>query len=168
MLGNRTRSWILACPLLFLLHEAEEYKTMLPWIAEHRLALPDSLESMIPRSPAFIAYAGVIFLVVYAIAGVMAIRSRPQSIAWLILAILLVARAENALLHIIESIVLVQYTPGLMTAVFLVLPIAIYLLGRLIKLDLIRKSWLPGIALAGFVVQSAAIGILLLFGSATI
>jgi nitrate reductase gamma subunit len=86
-------------------------------------------------------------------------------VPWLLLAILLTARLENAVLHTIESIVLMQYTPGFITAVIVVLPISFYLLRRLIRLDLVRLSWLPGIIAAGFIVQAVGIGAMLLLGS---
>src|SRR5215217_7956537 len=111
---------------------------MLPWIAKHSSIIPLAVRSILPESPAFIAYAGVLFLVVYAIAGFAAIRSRPRTAAWIILAILLTARLENAILHLMETAVLRQYTPGVVTAGLLVLPITLYLLRRLLKLDLIR------------------------------
>ena len=164
-LDHVTRNRILACPPLFLLHEAEEYRTMLPWIAKHESLVPHVVKSIVPHDPAFIAYAGAIFLVLFVAVGIMASRSKPQSVPWLLLAILLTARLENAVLHTIESIVLMQYTPGFITAVIVVLPISFYLLRRLIRLDLVRLSWLPGIIAAGFIVQAVGIGAMLLLGS---
>jgi hypothetical protein len=138
---------------------------MLPWIAKHSSVVPLAVRSILPESPAFIAYAGILFLIVYAIAGVTAIRSRPQTIAWLILAILLTARLENAILHLIESMAFRQYTPGVLTAALLVLPVTLYLLSRLLELDMVRRSWIPGTVAAAFAVQSAAIGAILLLGT---
>lgn len=156
---------ILAAPPLFLLHEMEEYRTMLPWITKHSSHIPDSIRSLIPESPAFIVYAGVLFLVLYAIASVTALRAKPQSIAWIVFAILIFARLENAMLHIIESLALLQYTPGVLTAVLLVLPLSLYLIKNLLQSSLIRSAWLPRIVAVAFIVQSAALGGMLLLGS---
>jgi len=155
-----TRSWILAAPPLFLLHEMEEYRTALPWIEKHASIVPEFVKPLIPDSPAFIAYAGLLFLILFAVAGVAALRSRPLSVAWVFFSILLAARLENALLHAMESIALKQYTPGVLTAVLLVLPITSYLMRRLVRLELIRRAWLPGIFVGGFIAQSAAIGLM--------
>ena len=138
---------------------------MLPWIAKHSSDIPDRILALIPASPAFIAYAGVLFLVVYAIAGVTALRSTPQSVPWILLAILIVARLENAMLHAIESLALLQYTPGVLTALILVLPLSLYLIKGLLQSSLIRSAWLPRIAGVAFIVQSAALGAMLLLGS---
>ena len=148
-----------------MLHEMEEYRTMLPWIAEHRSIVPDFVRSVIPKSPAFIAYAGLLFLILFTAAGIVALRSRPQSVSWIVFSILIVARLENAVIHAIESIALMQYTPGLLTAVLLVLPLSLYLIRRFLRLDLIRSSWVPAIIVAAFIVQSAGIGMMLLFGA---
>jgi len=164
MTADRTRTWILLSPFLFVLHEAEEYATALPWLLKHASLVPSAIKGIIPDTPAFIAYAGAMFLVVYAIAGALAIRSRPRSIAWMILAILITARLENAVLHAIESFVLRQYTPGVLTAVLLVLPITLYLLRQFIRDGVIRRSWLGWIIPAAFLTQSLAIGAMLLIG----
>ena len=138
---------------------------MLPWISEHASIVPDFVRSIIPESPAFIAYAGLLFLILFTAAGVAAIRSRPRGIAWILLSILIVARLENAVLHGVESTALMQYTPGLLTAVFLVLPLSVYLVRRFLRLDLIRASWVPAIIVAALIAQSAGIGMMLLFGA---
>jgi len=39
-MAEKPFSWILALPPLFLLHEAEEYRTMLPWLSEHSSLVP--------------------------------------------------------------------------------------------------------------------------------
>jgi hypothetical protein len=142
----------------------EEYRTMLPWISEHVSIVPVFVRSIIPESPAFIAYAGLLLLILFTVAGVIAIRSRPRGIAWILLSIFIVARLENAVLHAIESLVLMQYTPGLLTAVFLVLPLSVYLVRRFLRLDLIRGSRVPAIIVAALIAQSVGIGMILLFG----
>ena len=138
---------------------------MLPWIDKHRSIVPVFVRSVIPDTPAFIAYAGLLFLIVFTIAGVIAHRSRPLSVAWIVLAILFVARLENAVLHMIESLVLMQYTPGIVTAVLLVLPVSLYLVRQFVRDNLIRTEWLAAIVIAGFIAQSASIGGMLLLGS---
>ena len=164
MTAGRTRTWILLAPFLFVLHEAEEYATALPWLGRHSSLVPSAIKGIVPDTPAFIAYAGAMFLVVYAIGGALAIRSRPRSIAWMILAILMTARLENAVLHAIESLVLRQYTPGVLTAVLLVLPITLYLLRQFIRDGVIRRSWLAWMIPVAFLTQAFGIGMMLLLG----
>lgn len=83
----------------------------------------------------------------------------------MVLAILFTARLENAVLHTIESIVFMQYTPGVVTAILIVLPLTFYLMRRLVRLELIRRAWLPGIIVGGFIAQTAAIGAMLFLGA---
>ena len=135
---------------------------MLPWIREHESSFPEAIRARIPQDPRIIAYAGVFFLVVFLVAGLWALRSRPLSAAWIALAILFAARFENAVLHLINSIVFFQYTPGVLTAVLIVLPVALLLLRQMLRLELIRRSWLAGILLAGLVTQSTALAAMLL------
>jgi len=161
-MSDKPFSWILALPPLFLLHEAEEYRSMLPWLSEHPSLVPASVRAIIPDSPAFIAYGGILFLVIYAVSGVIAIRSRPLTAAWFVFGVLLAARMENAVLHCIESIGLMMYTPGVVTAALLVLPLTVYLLVTLVKLGFLRRSWMPALFVVGLVVQSAGIAAMLL------
>lgn len=155
---------ILAAPPLFVLHEMEEYLTVLPWIAGHE-PIPEFVRSLVPDSAAPFAVGGVLFLILFTVAGALALRSRPHSVAWVVLAVLIVARLENALLHIIISIFRMQYTPGVLTAVLLVLPLSLYLIRNFLRLDLVRSTWLPAIIIGSFIVQSAAIGTILLLAA---
>lgn len=161
----RTKAGIFLTPWLFVLHELEEYRTALPWIEAHASIVPSVVRRFVPPTPAFIGYAAIIFFVVFLAAGVAALRSKPQSAAWIILSILLVARLENALLHIIESSLLKQYTPGVLTAAILVLPVSGLLISQLVRENLIRRSRLPGIAAAGFLVQLATIAGMIALGT---
>ena len=163
--NSRTRTWVLTAPPLFLLHEMEEYRTMLPWIDKHASIIPAFVRSVIPDTPAFIAYAGLLFLIVFTVAGVIALRARPLSVAWTVVAILFAARLENAVLHMIESIALMRYTPGVLTAVLLVFPVSFYLVRQFVRDNLIRREWVAPIIIVGFIAQSAAIGGMLLLGS---
>jgi hypothetical protein len=58
-----------------------------------------------------------------------------------------------------------QYTPGVVTAILIVLPLTFYLMRRLVRLELIRRAWLPGIIVGGFIAQTAAIGAMLFLGA---
>ena len=163
-LDPRTRWVILACPFLFILHEAEEYLTALPWIEKHIAIIPPSIARIIPDSPAFIAYAAVGFFVLFMLAALLALRSKPGSLAWLLFAILITARLENAILHTLESLALMEYAPGVITAVLLVAPITIDLMRRLMQLELISRSALFVIIPVGFVAQTAGIAVMLMLG----
>lgn len=164
MLDARTRSLVLACPFLFVLHEAEEYRTALPWLAEHSAMIPGAIARVLPQTPDFIGYAAFFFFAVFLIAALIALRSAPRSIPWLGFATLIVARLENAVLHALESVVLFQYTPGVITAVLIVLPVTLYLIRRFVQLELITRSSLLVIIPIAFAVQTLSIGGMLLLG----
>ncbi|HEX6574411.1 MAG TPA: HXXEE domain-containing protein [Gemmatimonadaceae bacterium] len=163
-LDKKTYLWIIAAPFLFLLHEAEEYLTALPWLADHIALVPTAIARLIPPTSDFIAYAGVAFFVIYLIAGLVAIKSRSRALPWIILAILMMARLENAALHTLESVVLFSYTPGAVTAILIIAPVTIYLVRRFIQLGLISRRSLIMIVPTAFVVQTAAIATMLMLG----
>jgi hypothetical protein len=52
-----------------------------------------------------------------------------------------------------------------LTAVLLVLPLSLYLIRNFLRLDLVRSTWLPAIIIGSFIVQSAAIGTILLLAA---
>jgi hypothetical protein len=118
-----TATWILASPALFLLHELEEYRTMIPWVREHSAQIPAFIRNLVPATASYLAYGAVIFFVVFTIAGILAVRSRPLSMSFTLFAILLLARLENGLFHIVQSLLLRTYTPGVITAALIVCPL---------------------------------------------
>jgi hypothetical protein len=69
---TRLQALMLASPFLFMLHEAEEYHTMIPWLERNAASLPGPLQDFLPASPAVFAYAAVIFFVVFMISLVYA------------------------------------------------------------------------------------------------
>ena len=83
---------------------------------------------------------------------------------WIGFATLIAARLANAVVHTVATIVLRQYTPGVVTAVLIVLPLSLYLIRRMTQEGLIKTRWLPAIVIAGLITQTAAVGLMLLFG----
>ncbi|HUP88103.1 MAG TPA: HXXEE domain-containing protein [Longimicrobiales bacterium] len=161
MLDAKTRALILASPWLFLLHEYEEYRTGVPWLKANIDTIPSCLRAHLPTSPNAFLFGGLLFFVVYVIAGYLATRPVAKRWTLVLFAVLILARLENALTHLAQFILLRRYTPGIITALIVVLPVCVALVSRFAKFKYIeRRAWFA-LAAAAMVVQVLAIGMIL-------
>jgi hypothetical protein len=123
----------LAVPFLFVFHEIEEYRTALPWMMAHQSQLPDILRKAVPADATFILFAGIVFFIVFAAAAAMVLKN-PGSRFWCtVFAVLILARLENALMHLAQSAIFRSYTPGVLTAVLIVAPVSLWILREFIR-----------------------------------
>lgn len=153
------RRLLIATPILFAVHELEEYWTALPWLRQHQSALPKFLRGEIPGNADFILIAGVLFFVVFAVVAACVIRN-PQSRLWtVVFSVLVLARLENAVGHFGQAIVFGGYTPGVLTALLIVLPVSVLLLGDFVKSGAISMRSLAWMIPVGLLVQVVAIAV---------
>lgn len=124
--------WML--PAAFVIHDAEELATMPGWLVAHRGRIEalltalgagdavDALPTTFARAAIAIGCMAVVFLV--ATAGVW---SRPASRVWRIAyGGLLGAFFLHAFTHVAQSVAFGGYTPGVVTAVLVVVPASIW------------------------------------------
>lgn len=153
--------WLL--PLLFMFHDFEEILTVERWGAQNRL----DLEASLPRrvlakiAPSLrmttLRFAWDV-LYVYIIVFVSAALAVLFSFKWLYLAVLAVFFL-HAFSHMFFSAVLRRYTPGVVTAVCIVLPYSLFAYARLMKDQLIT---LEDAALGGLIALVLLPGVLAL------
>ena len=62
MAAPAIRRWIWAAPAVFVVHDGEELATMIPWLREHRDALPDIVRSAADVSTRQLALAMLVLL----------------------------------------------------------------------------------------------------------
>ena len=117
--------WLL--PLAFVVHDAEEIFTMPAWFTAHEH----------PASLGHVALAIAFFFALFIVitAGV---SLRPRSFAWRALyGGLLGTFLLHGFVHVAQAIAFLAYTPGLITAVLVVLPASAYLWITLLKREAI-------------------------------
>ena len=153
--------WIWAAPLVFIVHDSEEIATIGPWLAAHRAQLPPVVQPLTAVTTAqFTLAVAALFVgvLVAAIHGVVRARRAARSIPFLLIAGALIG---NGVTHVMQGVYFRAYTPGLVTAVLLVLPYGV-LLGRALQAAglVSRNEWLAAIAL-GAVLQGPIVAALL-------
>lgn len=161
MEDRRAERWIWAAPLVFLIHDSEEIATIVPWLRTHRAQLPSLVQPLtVLTTQEFALAVGLLFVGVLLAAthGAMRARRAARSIPFLLIAGALIG---NGVTHVMQAIYFGEYTPGLVTAVLLVLPYG-FLLGRAMQSRKLvsRNTWLGAIAL-GAIIQVPIVAALL-------
>jgi hypothetical protein len=156
-------------PLTFLAHDLEELITMPAWIARHWEGLQSlGVSKFLPDSMPQLASAIGILLLVFCIVTFGAVRSRMQGFWSIAYQILLGAFFLHAFTHIAQALYFSGYTPGVVTAVVLVIPMCLYLYGKLLNGGLVTMKSAILTAVVGIVALLPVLfGILFLSGLAT-
>jgi hypothetical protein len=146
--GSRLARWVWAAPVVFAVHDGEELVTMVPWLRAHRAMLPAVMQPLagVTRTQLALAMA-VLFLGLLAAAthGAHQVRRGLRPTIFLLLAGALVG---NGLTHLGQALVFRGYTPGLITALLIVLPYG-YWLGRELqsRRTISVRGWMAFVAL---------------------
>ena len=153
--------WIWAAPGVFLVHDAEEIATIAPWLRNNRADRPAAIQPFATVTTGqFTLGVGLLFLVLLACTLHAARRARTghRSLPFLLAAGALVA---NGITHLFQAAAFGGYTPGLGTAVILVIPYGIGL-GHQLRADglITRNQWLGMIALGALLQVPIIIGTL--------
>ena len=134
--SSSTGPWVWSFPLAYGLHIAEEYWFDFP-------AYVANLSGRHISNPQFLLINAICWLLM--VATVVLVRAR-SSRAWLVVTLATVLGINTAL-HIVGSVVTFTYSPGTVTAVFLYVPLVVYVLQRV--LPHVRR---------GLAVRAAALG----------
>jgi hypothetical protein len=149
----RITRWIWAAPVVFAAHDGEELLTIVPWLRSHRAVLPDIVQPLADVTTSQLALAMVVLfagLVVAALHGARRARRGARSILFLLLAGALVG---NALTHVGQALLFRGYTPGLATALLIVLPYGVGLGRRLTSARMLSVAAWTGYVALGIVLQ---------------
>jgi uncharacterized membrane protein YqaE (UPF0057 family) len=158
----RIGGWIWAGPAVFLLHDAEEVLTLAPWLREHGTELPPVVQPFMGVTTRQFALAVLLlfagFLAAAAHGAWCAQRVRASPVFLLVVGVLI----GNGLTHLAQAALFRGYTPGVVTALLVVLPYGYFLGERLRTSGLAtRRTWAGAIA-AGAVVQVPLAALMLL------
>ena len=149
----KATSWVWAGPAAFAIHDTEEVATIGPWLRTHRAQLPEPVQSVMNITTREFAIAAGVLALGFALAaahGVVSVNHKRLSIPFLLIAGAFVA---NGLTHVLQAAAIRGYTPGIVTAVFLVLPYGVGLERSLVASHLAtRRTCLSALA-AGAVLQ---------------
>jgi hypothetical protein len=149
--------WLL--PLAWTVHDIEEIYTIERWVDANREQLNDLadrsvvggfvLQSLPETTRQFtiaVLTVGVLFVGVTLAAS---FGPLPEGI--LLYTVLLGGFFLHGVIHIGQTVLFRKYTPGLVSAMFVVLPVSGFLYERLLATGLIDSSFLLGTALVGVV-----------------
>ena len=149
----KVTSWVWAGPAAFVIHDAEEVATIGPWLKLHRSQLPEPVQSLMNITTREFAIAVVVLALGFTLAaahGAKSAHHKRLSIPFLLIAGAFVA---NGLTHVLQAAAVRGYAPGIVTAVFLVLPYGVGLERSLVTSHLAtRRTCLLALA-AGVVLQ---------------
>ncbi|PYI56379.1 HXXEE domain-containing protein [Paenibacillus flagellatus] len=163
----RTVVWLF--PLVFLIHDTEELVLIESWLGTNGGALAAKLKLGFPgthgvpwTTPRFAAAVAVLFTFICIVCR---FAARPGASAkargWFAatIAVLFV----NVFTHTAQSLLLGRYTPGVTTALVVVLPYTLYTLDRLVRERWIAARYVRTLLLAAAALLAAgAVGALLL------
>ena len=158
----RITRWIWAGPAVFLLHDAEEVLTVAPWLRAHRAELPAAVRPLLDITSGQFALAALFLLVGFlavAAHGARRAGAGRRAIPFLLVAGALVG---NGLTHLAQAVLFRAYTPGLVTALLLVLPYGYGLGARFEASGLASRRVWAGAVAAGVVLQAPLVALTLL------
>lgn len=127
---NNFRKLLWLLPVGVVVHNIEEYIAFGRFITKHPI-------SIIPEQ--FLTAQIIATLSIFILYGIGWRKAKINLLFFLILASI-PAVIANSLIHVGQAIIFVDYTPGLISAVFLQLPIAIFLMRKAIKERYIKKN----------------------------
>jgi hypothetical protein len=145
--------WIWAAPAVFVVHDGEELATMIPWLHQHRAALPDVVRSVADVSTRRLGLAMLVLLAGLLAAAWDGARKARRGVRPTLFLLLAGALVGNGVSHLGQGLLFHGYTPGLATAHLIVLPYG-WGLGRQLEAGHVvsRRSWAGFVAL-GLVLQ---------------
>lgn len=153
--------WIAAAPGVFLLHDAEEIATIASWMRTHRGALPAAVQPLAIVTTRQISVAVVVLFLVLLVATIPAVRRARAGRRSLPFLVMVGALVANGVTHFVQAVLFLGYTPGLLTAVVVVIPYGVGLGEALRNSGLAsRRTWLAMVGIGALAQVPIIIGIL--------
>lgn len=162
-------TFLILVPLAFMLHNLEESLTMVSFVQENMQRLPGPirlLEEKLQLTQSSFLIPVILLTLLLAGASIRLLFPNPPrwlTYTWPIAALTLCA---NAFIHIFQAVWFASYTPGLITAVLLQLPITLFATRASIKVGWISKRAAWGWFVAGFPLVGIVSVIFLFLGKA--
>jgi hypothetical protein len=158
----RLTRWIWSGPAIFLLHDVEEVLTIAPWLRAHRAELPAALQPLLGVTTGRFALAVLLLLAGFVAAAAHGARRAGHGRRSVVFLLAAGALVGNGLTHLAQAVFFRAYTPGLVTALLLVLPYGYGLGARLEASGLASRRVWAGAVAAGAVLQAPLVALTLL------
>jgi hypothetical protein len=155
--------WVWTLPLVFMVHDGEEIITMTTFLRSHADRLPAQLLKIAANSTGQFVVSVLFILALILVFCSLAKRANYLGLPMTLFTLLTATLFGNGLMHLGQAAFLRDYTPGVITAPFLIL-FTIFALRSFWKNGFItRRSLLP-MLLGGFFLQFPLIVVGLTFG----
>ena len=143
----RLSGWIWAGPGVFLLHDTEEVLTVAPWLRAHGAELPRVLQPFLGVTTRQFALAVLFLFLGFLAAAAHGTRRARDGHSPAVFLFVAGALVGNALTHLAQAALFGGYTPGVVTALLVVLPYG-YLLGERLHASGLasRRTWASAVA----------------------
>jgi hypothetical protein len=155
--------WVWTLPLVFVVHDSEEIMTMATFLRSHADRLPGQLLKVTALSTGQFALSVLFLLALILVFCLLAKRASYTGLPMTLFAVLTAILFGNGLTHLGQAAILRGYTPGLLTAPFVILFTLLALRSFQDAGFITRRNLLPVLA-AGFFLQLPLIAIALAFG----
>lgn len=137
----RLKTLLLCSPAIFLLHDAEEILTVERFWQENqdRIPLPTAIKERLEVTTSQMAASVAVIFVLGCMTSYLAAGSA-RGAKWINLFTTVASiRFVNVFFHLLQTLMLRRYTPGIVTAPIVVAPCVLYIFHRLHKAGLISK-----------------------------
>lgn len=178
MVAARSRlSWYWLLPAAFVVHDSEELFTLPSWIATHHTRLAAVLRHVsmgevvlgrLPTTFAQTASAIAVLLTIFGLVTWCAQRAEGRGVWQLAFMVLLGGFFLHGFIHLAQAIYFGEYTPGVITAGLVVVPVSLYLYLRLDRARLLRPATAVAGAIVGLVLLVPAVLMALAAGAVLI
>jgi hypothetical protein len=155
--------WVWTLPLVFIAHDGEEIVTMTNFLRSHAGRLPAQLLKFATNSTGQFVISVLFILALILVFCILAKHSNYSGVPMTLFALLTATLFGNGLMHLGQAAFLRDYTPGVLTAPFLILFTILALRSFWEYGFITRRSLLP-MLLGGFFLQFPLIVVGLAFG----
>jgi hypothetical protein len=155
--------WVWTLPLVFAVHDGEEIVTMKAFLQSHADRLPAQLLKFTTNSTGQFVVSVLFILALILVFCSLAKRSNYSGTPMRLFVLLTAILFGNGLMHLGQAAFLRDYTPGLITAPFVIL-FTIFALRSFWENGFITRPSLLPMLVGGFLLQIILIAVALAFG----
>lgn len=138
--------YIWGVAVAFLLHNSEEFLSQYSWFMRHFLSIPEFFINMLPPElklseiNSLMKIALGLATLLPALISFWAFLRPRKSVAFILLVLLYWVAALNAVQHIAISLFFLEYSPGVITATLINLPLSVLFFRRIVAENRITKG----------------------------
>jgi hypothetical protein len=149
----RVTQWIWAGPVAFVIHDAEEIATIERWLEMHAAQLPPIVQPLIGITTRRFAAAVVLLLVGFTLAAAHGARRAHRHLPSIPFLLVAGAFAANGATHLAQAAYFGGYTPGVLSAILIVLPYSVGLGRSLSRNGIVTRRTFAAAVVAGALLQ---------------